>query len=205
MEEQEKKINETNDQNEINVNKKCDKKSPKSCEASYKAIIASQEEEIKSLNNKIARIQADSENYRKRLKMEAEEEKKYAISNFVCDLIDPVDQLSKVSNMETQNELLKNFLIGFKMISEKFMTVFRTYGISKIEAIGKEFNPKYHYAAEKIYDPTKKDNTIVAEISSGFVMKDRVIKVASVKVNLKENIESIDSKEIKEKEIKGDK
>jgi molecular chaperone GrpE len=151
----------------------------------YRQIISTQEEEIKELKNKIARIQADGENYKKRLLNEYEDNKKYASSNLLSELIDPLDQLSKVVNMTTDNDLLKNFLLGFKMIEAKIFDCLKSNGVKKIDTLNKKFDPRYHNAIEKTVDNSLEENIIVKEISTGYMFKDRILKPSLVVVNVK--------------------
>jgi molecular chaperone GrpE len=149
----------------------------------YKVIIQNQNQEIKTLKEQVARIQADADNYKKRVKLETEEQKKYSIAYFATDLLDPLDQLSKVVNMSTDNDLLKNFLLGFKMINDKIFDALLAHGIKKIDTKDKMFDPKYHSAFEKVKDESKEEGVIISEVSAGYTLKDRVIKHALVKVN----------------------
>jgi len=163
----------------------CDnKETKKEAKNKYKLIIEEQEKLIKELKDKMVRIQADAENRVKRNKAEADDDKKYALSNILTDLIDPLDQLNKVVNMQTDNELLKNFLIGFKMINNKVFDVLSANGVKKIVTLDKIFDPKYHNAIETINDSELKDNLIIEEFISGYMYKDRVLRPASVKVNI---------------------
>lgn len=80
--------------------------------------IESLEAEIKSLNDKYLRTLAESENFKKRIQAEKVTDRKYAASGFATELLTPYEQFSKIVEFPTDNELLSNFLIGFKMIRD---------------------------------------------------------------------------------------
>jgi molecular chaperone GrpE len=143
------------------------------------------ETQIKELKLSLARVQADTQNYKKRLELENVENRKYANQNLLQDLIEPLNQLNTVVSYSIDNDLLNNFLIGFKMINDKIFEVLETSGVKKIDALGKKFDSRYHEAIEKAYDPAIEENVIVSEISFGYMYKDRVLKHSLVKVNVK--------------------
>ncbi|MDR2867270.1 MAG: nucleotide exchange factor GrpE [Acholeplasmatales bacterium] len=185
MDEKEELENQNQEIEEITDNPEVGGENKKKLKDKYKQIIASQDQEIKELKNKALRVQADTENFKKRLINEYEENKKYATSSLLSELIDPIDQLSKVVSMQTDNELLNNFLVGFKMIEGKIFDCLKANGVKKIETFQKKFDPRYHNAIEKTTNPELEENIIVKEISTGYMLKDRVLKPSLVVVNVK--------------------
>ena len=104
--------------------------------------------------------------------------------------------------MKTDNEVLRNFLIGFQMIDNQIHGVLEEEGVKKIKVDGK-FDPRYHNALEVDYDETKEEGEILAVLKDGYMYKDRVLVPTAVKVNKKpveEKIEKIENEENKEKE-----
>src|SRR5690554_4758847 len=82
--------------------------------------IESLEQEVKELNDKYLRTLAETENYKKRITQERINDRKYAATNFALELLTPYEQFSKIVEFPSDNELLNNFLIGFKMIRDQF-------------------------------------------------------------------------------------
>lgn len=141
------------------------------------------EEEVKDLKDQLLRNAAELENFKKRMMQERINDRKYASTNLLHDLLTPLDQFDKVVNMETDNDLLKNFLIGFKMINDQFMNVLESEGVKEIEALNQMFDPKVHHAVEKTSDK-EKDNGIVLEVlQKGYMYKERILRPSMVKVN----------------------
>ncbi|NLK12763.1 MAG: nucleotide exchange factor GrpE [Candidatus Phytoplasma sp.] len=145
--------------------------------------VAKLEEEVKDLKDQLLRNAAELENFKKRMMQEKINDRKYASTNLLHDLLVPLDQFDKVVNMETDNDLLKNFLIGFKMINDQFMSVLENEGVKEINALHQMFDPKVHHAVEKTSDK-EKDNGIVLEVlQKGYMYKERVLRPSMVKVN----------------------
>ena len=98
----------------------------------------------------------------------------------------------KVVNMNTEDEMLKNFLIGFQMINNNMKQVLSEEGVKKIEAVGKKFDPRFHEANETEWDETLEEDMIISEFRSGYMYKDRVLRASLVKVNKKKVNENND-------------
>lgn len=141
------------------------------------------ESELAAANAKMLRIAAEFENYKKRIKVEQETVFKYANMDLIDKLIQPLDQLRTVAEMPTENELLKNFLIGFKMLSDQIFSLLEAEGIKKISpTVGEEYDPLMHSALEKV-ESTQPENTITKIIQNGYMYKDRLLRPALVEVS----------------------
>ena len=82
------------------------------------------------------------------------------------------------SDEEKESELCK----GLEMIYKQTLETFEKLGVSKIEALGCEFDPELHNAVMHIEDETTADNTIVEEFQKGYTYRDKVIRYSMVKV-----------------------
>lgn len=151
-------------------------------------------EELKAELNKIKedtakdretylKARADLENVRRRVQAEAIQDRKYASMNLVSDLIQPVDMLIKASSMKTDDEQMKNFLIGFQMIANQIADILKRDGLSEIEALNKEFDPNFHQAISKEHVDGVDAGKVVEVLQAGYKYKDRIIKPAMVKVS----------------------
>lgn len=143
------------------------------------------EELYKKANDSYLRTLAEMENYKRRINDERIRERKYASQGLLEKLVNALDIFDKVVSIKTEDENLKNFLIGFQMINNNLKQILEDEGVKKIDAIGKEFNPTFHHAFETAYDETKEEGIVLEEIQSGYMYKDRVLRPASVKVNKK--------------------
>ncbi|HQC30982.1 MAG TPA: nucleotide exchange factor GrpE [Acholeplasmataceae bacterium] len=141
------------------------------------------EDEIESLKNDLLRNQADFENFKKRMHQERITDRKYAAMDLIHDLLIPLDQLRKVVNMDIEDPMLKNYLIGFKMINDQIYDQLEANGLKEIKALGETFDPKVHHAVEKDSNSEIENNIITEEIQKGYMYKDRILRPAMVKVN----------------------
>lgn len=177
-----------------NINRKKDKISKK--DKHLQEELDKLQEQVKELNNKYLKTLAESENYRKRIEEEKIRDRKYASQRLLEKLINPIDIFDKACNMKTDNEVLRNFLIGFQMIDNQIHSVLEEEGVKKIK-IEEKFDPKFHEAMEVDYDETKEEGAILAVLKDGYMYKDRVLVPAMVKVNRKP-VEEKENKEEKE-------
>jgi molecular chaperone GrpE len=141
------------------------------------------EDEIAALKNDLLRNQADFENFKKRMNQERITDRKYAAMDLIHDLLIPLDQLRKVVSMEVDDPMLKNYLIGFKMINDQIYDQLEAYGLKEIKAVGETFDPKVHHAVEKDNNSDVENNIITEEFQKGYMYKDRILRPAMVKVN----------------------
>lgn len=135
------------------------------------------------LRESYLKSKAELENFKKRNTEERIRDRKYASSNLIADLLNPLDQLKKVVQMETDDKALKNFLIGFKMINDQLYKVLEEDGLEEIKALGEQFDPNYHYAVEKECNEELEDGVVTEVTQLGYKYKGRILRPAMVKVN----------------------
>ena len=142
------------------------------------------EKQNAELKDKLLRNAAELENFKRRTNEERIRDRKYASCDLVNDLVSILANLDKCVNMETDEPMLKNFLIGFKMINNQLFDRLYQDGLEEIKVeVGMEFDPNVHHAIETTEDETKESNVITEVVQKGYKYKDRIIKPAMVKVN----------------------
>ncbi len=141
------------------------------------------EDELATIKDKLLRNAAELENFKKRINQERINDRKYASKYLIGELLNPLEQMNKIVNMPTDNDMLKNFLIGFKMVNDQFYAVLKQDGLKEIEALNQPFDPKLHHAIEKTSDKEHADGIILEVIQKGFIYKDQLLRPAMVKVN----------------------
>lgn len=140
-------------------------------------------DEIAAYKDKNLRVLAESENTRKRLQKEKIEMQAYARESIVCEFLTPIDQFENaLSFKEQQSDEVKNWMVGFEMILAQFRDVLSQNEIRPIEAVGKMFDPFYHEAMEMVETDEAPPNTILGEYVKGYMMGEKVIRPAKVKV-----------------------
>jgi len=131
----------------------------------------------------LKRKQADFENFRKRMQKESEEHKKYAISEIVLDIITVIDNFERAVESAEQSKDFNALHEGILMIEKQLKDLLeKKYAVKMIETVGREFDPTLHDAVMMEESDEYDEDTVVEDFQKGYVMHDRVIRPAKVKV-----------------------
>ncbi len=139
-------------------------------------------EENAKLKEDFLRAYADAENTKRRCVQEIEKNSKYAISSFAKELLVVADNLHRALEAEddSDDEHVKKFKEGVKLTESELMKVFKKFGITKMESIGKVFDPAFHRVVQEVEDKEKPAGTIIAELQTGYMINDRLLREAMV-------------------------
>ncbi|MDD3241409.1 MAG: nucleotide exchange factor GrpE [Bacilli bacterium] len=140
-------------------------------------------ETIKELENKVLYNQAELINYRKRKDEEVMNMLKYANKDLILELIPILDNFERAMNIKQDDQEVKQYLTGIKLIYDGFVDTLNKFGVKEIDALGLKFDPNYHDAIVTVSDTEKEDDVIVEVLIKGYMLKDRVIRHSVVKVN----------------------
>ena len=135
------------------------------------------------LQDQLLRNQAELENFKKRTNEERIKERKYAMQDYFCEVIDVIDVFDKAVSVKTEDEKLQKFLKGFAMVNMQMKRSLESYGVTKIDALNKPFDPAYHEAFEVVEAEGVESDTVVAVITEGYMYKDRILRPSVVKVS----------------------
>ena len=142
--------------------------------------------ENQHLKDEYLRALADAENTKKRCAQEIEKNTKYAISSFAKSLLNVADNLHRAIEAAADNtENCKDLLKGVELTEAELMKVFSKHGISKMEIMGTVFDPNFHQVVQEVEDKTKPNGTIIAELQTGYMINDRILREAMVVVSKK--------------------
>ena len=169
------------------------KKEKKNKDKEKIAKIAKLEADYKELKNEYLKVYAEMENTKRRLNEQAVKDRKYASQNVVGELINPIDMLIKIVNMPSDNPEVKNYQIGFQMIANQLLDILKSEGLSHVESLGKEFDPKTMQAVETC--ESEEDNKVLKVMQEGYMYKDRVLRPAMVVVGKKKQEVKEENKE----------
>lgn len=139
------------------------------------------QQDLSEANEKILRGQAELENYRKRVRREMEEERRYTLLPFAKDLLTVVDNLERaLAAAQGDNSGL---LEGVKMVSSQLQGVLNQHQCVRIETVGTPFDPNIHQAIAQEASNEFPAGTISREAQSGYKLFDRVVRPAQVFVS----------------------
>ncbi len=141
------------------------------------------EAKLEEAENRILRMQADFENSRRRARLDLEATEKYKSQGLITELLPAIDNFERALKMEADNDQAKSLLQGMEMVYRSLIDTLKKEGAEQIEAVGKEFDPHLHQAIMQVEDENFGSNIVVEEFQKGYILKDRVIRPAMVKVN----------------------
>lgn len=148
-------------------------------------IISNLNKAIDEAKNNTLRAQAELVNYRKRKDAEVSDLLKYANADFAKELIVVVDNFERAIKMssESNSEELKKYMEGYNLTYTNLISILNKFGISEINRLGEKFDPNLEQALLTDHDESKDDDVVIEVLLKGYMLKDRVIRPASVKVN----------------------
>lgn len=135
-------------------------------------------------DDRIIRLQADFDNFRKRTAREKSELADVIEQAFLKDLLPLLDNLSRATQAAENAEQadVETLRKGIEMIRQETVAVMGKHGLEPIVTQGKPFDPNYHQAVGTVKDETKTDGTIAAEFQRGYIARGRVIRPSMVQV-----------------------
>ena len=139
--------------------------------------------ENSELQEKIKYLQAETINYRKRKDEELESRLKYANQDLILELLNIVDNFELALKHEDVSEEVKNYLTGFKMMYTKLKEILTNYGVEEICRIGEVFDPTKEQVLITEEEKEKKEDEVLDVLQKGYILKGRVIRPATVKIN----------------------
>jgi molecular chaperone GrpE len=134
--------------------------------------------------NRLAYLQADFENYRKRNEREKEEFRKYANEALIIELVDVYENLERALEIARKSGDQK-MTKGIEMVYGQMKSVFEKYGLKPIQAAGKKFDPHLHEAMLQEKSQDVDEDTVLEEYQRGYTLNSKVIRCAKVKVSRK--------------------
>jgi molecular chaperone GrpE len=136
--------------------------------------------EVNELFDRLARLQAEFDNSRKRAVKEQEEFKDFALTNALQSLLPVLDSFDRA--LETSPKSLKDFRSGVELIRKQFQDTLIKLGVRPVPAAGEPFDPHLHEAVEAVDTVTAEDNQVLEELQRGYKLKDRLLRPAMLRV-----------------------
>jgi len=136
--------------------------------------------------DRLLRQQAEFENIRKRMEREKHDFLKFANEGIISELLDVLDDLERTVGLaENKCQDVSTFLKGVEMILAHLYELLKRHGVKPLEAGGKQFDPHYHEALMQAEDADVPEHTVLEELQKGYLLNDRVLRTAKVKVSKK--------------------
>jgi molecular chaperone GrpE len=147
------------------------------------ARLEAKEQEAKETYDRLLRVSADFENYKKRSARETEEFRKYANQTLLKEMLSVVDNLELAINSSNHRKKTDKHLIeGLNLTLNEILRVFEKFNVKPIEAQGQTFDPAFHEAVMREETDNFPENTVVSEFQKGYLIHDRLLRPAMVVV-----------------------
>jgi len=135
--------------------------------------------EVEEVRGRLMRTLADFDNFRKRNERERQELRRYALFEPLREFVAVVDNLDLALSAGGSAEDLKR---GVEMIHRQMLDLLRTHGVREVDAVSAPFDPALHEAVAREERPDVQVPTVVEELRRGYLMHDRLLRPAMVKV-----------------------
>jgi molecular chaperone GrpE len=136
--------------------------------------------------DRLLRLQADFDNMRKRMEKEKQDFLKFANEEIILELLNVLDDLERTVELaDGGHEDLSAFLKGVGMIVAHLYDMLKVHGVKPLEAKGKLFDPHCHEALMQVENKDLPEHTVLEELQKGYLLNERVIRTAKVKVSKK--------------------
>ena len=131
------------------------------------------------LVDRLARMQAEFDNARKRAQREQQDYRDYALADAIKALIPVMDSFDRALQSSPEKS---EFHLGVELIHKQLQDALAKIGVQPIAAKGQPFDPRFHEAIEMVDTENAKDNEVIDELQRGYKLKDRLLRPAMVRV-----------------------
>ena len=132
--------------------------------------------------DRLLRKQAEFDNYRKRTERERIQLSEAAAADLVTELLPVVDDMERALKADAGGDATEAIRRGVELIHKQLLETLRKRGVKPIESLGADFDPHFHQAVA--YEPAdgRREGEVIEEFSRGYMLGDRLLRPAMVKV-----------------------
>jgi molecular chaperone GrpE len=138
---------------------------------------------LPAIDDRLLRLQADFENYRKRTQRERAEIATQANEHLMKELLPVLDHMDLALDSAAQHGAEGPVIEGFKLVSEQLRNTLAKAGLTPLDAVDQEFDPQKHEAISHVVSETVPSNRVVMQIRRGYMLGSRLLRPAQVIVS----------------------
>ncbi len=154
------------------------------------------QEQAQENYDRLLRISAEFDNYKKRTSREMRDVVRYANEKLLKELLGIVDNLERAIDSVNQDTLSDASLVeGIHLTLNEVLKVLQRYDVQPVKALGEPFDPAFHQAMMQQEVDNQPANTVIQEMQKGYVMHDRLLRPAMVVVSKAKDAPATDSGE----------
>lgn len=157
-----------------------DQESASDIPASDASRLQSLERERDTLLDRLARIQAEFENSRRRMVKEQQDYQNFALADAIKALLPSIDSLDWA--LQSPANSVDEFKTGVRLVRQQLQSTLEKLGVSSISSKGETFDPRFHEAVDLVEFPGTAPDTIVEELRPGYKLGDRLLRPGMVLV-----------------------
>lgn len=132
-------------------------------------------DQLKDAEGRALRAQAELENFRRRIRREMDEERKFANQPLITELLPAIDNLNRAVSAATENPEAGGLLEGVTMVAQQLLDTLEKFHCKKVEAVGQVFDPNLHEAIQQM--PSEYESgKVCLVVQDGYVLHDRVVR-----------------------------
>jgi len=162
---------------------------PASSEEQLRSEIAALKAELEQAQDRFLRKAAEFENYRKRMEKERNDAALLARSSVLIEFLALADDCERaLTSMESpsgSNDSIERFREGVRLLYKQVQDALQRVGAARIDALGKPFDPHLHEAVMREASAELSENTVLQELRAGYLLRDRLLRPAQVKVSMR--------------------
>ena len=143
------------------------------------AELTNTEKELEETVDRLKRVMAEFENYKKRNTKEREQLYNSLVGDIVASFLPVLDNLEKAAGTKTEDENMRQ---GIELVVKQIQDIFTKFGVETIETVGKPFDPELHEAVSSVQDDTLGEKIVKEEFRKGYKIGLKVIRHAMVVV-----------------------
>ena len=157
---------------------------PKESEETEKDLLEKERSHARNMEERFLRVNAEFENYKKRIVRENSERFKYFNLDLIKELLPSLDNLERaITHAKSENKDFDSMIEGLEMVNKMTHEVFEKFGVSRVNTVGEVFDPNIHQAVGVVQSDSVPENHIVEECLGGYLLHDRIIRPAMVRVS----------------------
>jgi molecular chaperone GrpE len=137
------------------------------------------------LVDRLARLQAEFDNARKREQRERADYRSFAIADAVEQFLPVLDNFKLALTSKGTAEQLRT---GVELIAKQMDEVLRSLNVTPVETVGYAFDPRVHEALESVERPDLPDHQVIDEVRRGYRIKDRLLRPALVRISVNPSV-----------------
>ena len=139
--------------------------------------------EASDLRDKMLRMAAEQENFKKRMQRERENALRYAEEDILKELLPTLDNLQRAIEQGHNSDDAAVLLEGVEMTSKGLLNTLDKFGLKPLDGVGEPFDPNFHEALAAEHSDDVAENMILQEYQRGYMFKDRLIRATKVVVS----------------------